>query len=338
MITPAVSIILPTYNRAKFLPEAIGAIRGQQFTDWELIVVDDGSTDETAELLPRLIEGMSQPCRYERQENQGAYAARNAGLDYVRGKYVAFYDSDDLWLPHHLQKCVSALEQFPEIGWVYAASRIVDHSSGRVLNENCFQDRGRLQKFRTLPCELQGDLHVLRHEGLFDAVLNEAGLYSGLQNSVIRASFFTGRRFVTEFYNEAEDQVVVLRAIATGLRFAYFDDVHVEYRVHDSNSSGAALEMPREKRLRLAEGMIRGFEELRKQVPMSAKSEQLLRKKLADFYMWQLGYHSNWVHGRRSDALTAYQIGIRLQPWNVGFWKTYVVACMRTLVGRTSRY
>lgn len=329
MNAPAVSIILPTYNRAKFLPEAIGAIRGQQFTDWELIVVDDGSTDDTAELLPRLVEGMPQPYRYIRQENGGAYAARNTGLDHVRGRYVAFYDSDDLWLPHHLQKCVTALEPFPDIGWVYSASRIVDHASGRILNESCFQEQGRLRKFRTLPCDQRGDLHVLRHEGLFDAVLGGAGLYSGLQNSVIRAGFFEGRRFVTEFYNEAEDQVVVLRAIDMGMRFAYFDDVHVEYRVHESNSSGAAVGIQREKRLRLAQGLIRGFEELRQQVSMTASSEKLLRKKLAEFYMWQLGYHANWIHGHKREALAAYRRGLQLDPWRLLYWKTFVLAWLR---------
>ncbi|WLD12407.1 glycosyltransferase [Planctellipticum variicoloris] len=331
MNTPAVSIILPTYNRAKFLPEAIGAIRGQLFTDWELIVVDDGSTDETAELLPKLIERMPQQYRYIRQENQGAYAARNTGLDHVSGRYVAFYDSDDLWLPHHLQKCVTALEQSPDIGWVYSASRIVDHASGRVLNENCFQEQGQLHRFRTLPCDLRDDLHVLKHEGLFDAVLGGAGLYSGLQNSVIRSRFFDGRRFVTEFYNEAEDQVVVLRAIAAGVGFAYFDEVHVEYRVHESNSSGAALGMPREKRLRLAQGLIRGFEELPQQVSMTLTSKSLLRKKLAELYMWQLGYHANWIHGYKREALAAYRRGIQLDSWNPSYWKTYVLSVARTL-------
>ena len=81
-MTPTVSIILPTYNRAKFLPEAVAAIRAQKWTDWELIIVDDGSTDTTSELMPELTRGCHQPVQYIYQENRGAYGARNTGLDH----------------------------------------------------------------------------------------------------------------------------------------------------------------------------------------------------------------------------------------------------------------
>ncbi|QDS88342.1 GalNAc(5)-diNAcBac-PP-undecaprenol beta-1,3-glucosyltransferase [Rosistilla ulvae] len=326
---PLVSIILPTFNRASFLPKAIAAIREQQLTDWELIVIDDGSTDQTAPLLRKLVNGMPQAYRYLRQENQGAYAARNTGLDYVRGKYVAFYDSDDLWLPHHLQKCVTALELNQDVDWVYSASRIVDFASERVLNENCFQEGGRARKFRNLPVERRDDLYVLKQAGLMEAVLDGAGLYSGLQNSVIRSRFFQGRRFATEFYNEAEDQVIVIRALAANIRFAYFDSVHVEYCVHDNNSSGAALNLPRHKQLRLSEGLIRGYEQLSEQVALSGASKLALRRKLAKLYMWHLGYHSHWRFGDKQAAIAAYRKSIQLDPWNWRYRKTYLLALAR---------
>ncbi|HEY8503179.1 MAG TPA: glycosyltransferase family A protein, partial [Gemmataceae bacterium] len=101
---PAVSIILPTYNRAKFLPQAFASIRSQQYTDWELIVVDDGSTDDTRAVVQELSKDVPQPVRYVYQDNQGPAGARNKGLDLASGKYVAFFDSDDVWLPHHLGK------------------------------------------------------------------------------------------------------------------------------------------------------------------------------------------------------------------------------------------
>src|SRR5262245_36376166 len=103
-----VSILLPTYNRAAFLPQAFDAIRGQEFGDWELIVIDDGSSDATEQVVRERTAGWAQPVRYVRQENAGAYGARNTGLDLAGGKYVAFYDSDDLWLPHHLRDSVAA--------------------------------------------------------------------------------------------------------------------------------------------------------------------------------------------------------------------------------------
>src|SRR4051794_28722003 len=89
-LPPSVSIILPTYNRARFLPQALESLRGQELTDWELIVVDDGSTDETREIIADLPRGWDRPVRYIYQENQGAYPARNVGLDHAAGRYVAF--------------------------------------------------------------------------------------------------------------------------------------------------------------------------------------------------------------------------------------------------------
>ena len=106
---PLVSVIMPTFNRADTIRRAIRSVQAQTFTDWELIVVDDGSTDNTV----ALIEGCDPRLKLIRQENQGTAGARNAGLGASAGSYIAFLDSDDEWLPHHLELCVSFLEAFP---------------------------------------------------------------------------------------------------------------------------------------------------------------------------------------------------------------------------------
>jgi glycosyltransferase involved in cell wall biosynthesis len=106
---PLVSVIMPTFNRADTIIRAIRSVQAQTFTDWELIVVDDGSTDNTV----ALIEGCDSRLKFIRQENQGTAGARNAGLRASAGSYIAFLDSDDEWLPHHLELCVSFLEAFP---------------------------------------------------------------------------------------------------------------------------------------------------------------------------------------------------------------------------------
>ena len=139
---PAVSVILPTFNRARFLPEAFAWIRAQTFTDWELIVVDDGSTDNTRELTADLSKSIPQPVRYIHQENRGAYGARNTGLDNATGRYLAFFDSDDLWLPHHLANCAAALAAHSEVSWVYGACRLVNEATGQVVAATSFRMNG----------------------------------------------------------------------------------------------------------------------------------------------------------------------------------------------------
>ena len=105
-----VSVIVPTYNRKETILAAIASVQRQTFTDWELIVVDDGSTDDTADL----IEGSDPRLVLIRQKNQGVNAARNAAMLCARGQYIAFLDSDDEWLPHHLELNVSFFRAFPD--------------------------------------------------------------------------------------------------------------------------------------------------------------------------------------------------------------------------------
>ncbi len=108
--TPLVSVILPTFDRADVLPRSIASVLAQTFTDWELIVIDDGSTDSTAEAVATWQE-QSDQIRYVRQANQGVGAARNRGVAEVRGEYIAFLDSDDEYCPAHLETRLELLRQ-----------------------------------------------------------------------------------------------------------------------------------------------------------------------------------------------------------------------------------
>ncbi len=105
-----VSVIVPTYNRRETIRAAIASVQRQTFQDWELIVVDDGSTDGTADL----IEGSDPRLVVIRQENQGVNGARNTAMLRARGRYIAFLDSDDEWLPHHLELSVSFFRAYPQ--------------------------------------------------------------------------------------------------------------------------------------------------------------------------------------------------------------------------------
>jgi len=106
----AVSVILPTYERRELVSEAVQSVLNQSFFDFELIVVDDGSTDGTRQALA----GVDQRLRYVWQENAGVAAARNRGLELARAPIVAFLDSDNRWMPDHLAVVVEMLNRAPE--------------------------------------------------------------------------------------------------------------------------------------------------------------------------------------------------------------------------------
>jgi len=114
--TPLISVVIPTFNRAQQVQAALRSVLAQTYPELEVIVVDDGSTDGTDHALHTLInrERGGRAVHYVFQPNRGQSAARNKGVDQLRGRWTAFLDSDDVWLPEKLERQVRALEQFED--------------------------------------------------------------------------------------------------------------------------------------------------------------------------------------------------------------------------------
>ena len=129
---PTISIVLPTFNRLQFVPDTLESVFAQTLTDWELIIADDGSADATRDYLRKVAERPR--VRVLWLEHSGLPAlATNAAIREARGEYVAFLDSDDLWLPQKLERQVASLRRRAECGWSYTRFMIVD-STGRITN------------------------------------------------------------------------------------------------------------------------------------------------------------------------------------------------------------
>lgn len=328
---PSVSVILPTYNRAGHLRQAFASIRAQEFRDWELIVVDDGSRDGTRELVADLSADLAQPVRYHYQENRGAYAARNTGLDLAGGTYVAFFDSDDCWLPHHLGDCVRALEAHPEVDRVGAACRCVEAATGRVVVPNTFHPGGKPRPFLELRARIDGSLRILDDPDTLRCALL-SGINSGLQSSVTRRNVFDEFRFKTRYRNEAEDVLFLIRLVAAGKRLAFLDDVHVIYNMHGEHSSAAAAggRVSFEKHMEIFSALVRGFEELRDEVRLSPSESKTLDRRLAQSYFWDLGYPL-LQNGRKAEAMALFRKALRLDPTRLPYWKTYLLSAARNV-------
>lgn len=126
MAGPLVSIVIPCYNAGRYIAESLQSVLGQTYPDIEVVVVDDGSTDNSA----GIVAGFPS-VRCIRQENQGVSAARNRGLTETHGAFVVFQDADDILLPRAIDNAVRALDVRPGCGFVYGFSRMID-SQGRV--------------------------------------------------------------------------------------------------------------------------------------------------------------------------------------------------------------
>lgn len=167
MDRPVVSVIVPTYNRAHLLPRSLQSVLRQTFAHFELIVVDDGSSDDTRDVVQRMDDPR---IRYIRlPENRGVAAARNQGIRAYKGDFIAFLDSDDEWLPDKMRSQVELFRSRPDtVGLVYTGVETVDGRGGRRLH---------------IP-SLRG---TIRHELLLQNVIHGGGSNVMLRRSVVEA-------------------------------------------------------------------------------------------------------------------------------------------------------
>ncbi|MGA3073859.1 MAG: glycosyltransferase family 2 protein [Bryobacteraceae bacterium] len=125
-MTPRVSVIVPAYNAAVYLHYAIDSVLAQTYLDWEIVIVDDGSTDHTRAVVDSYQPQLHDKLQYVHQPKQGVSAARNKGIRAARGEFIALLDADDVWLPHHLERGVQAMDADPAAGLVHARVARID--------------------------------------------------------------------------------------------------------------------------------------------------------------------------------------------------------------------
>lgn len=135
--SPAVSVVMPTWNRASLIGAAIRSVQAQTFTDWELLVVDDGSTDDTKRIAETFVA--DRRIKYITQAHLGQAPARNRALDAAKGALIAYLDSDNLWYPEFLSVAVAAFVAMPDIDCAYGAN--VRDEPPRIMHEPFDRER-----------------------------------------------------------------------------------------------------------------------------------------------------------------------------------------------------
>jgi glycosyltransferase involved in cell wall biosynthesis len=172
-VSPTISVIIPVYNRQAFIGEAIQSVLDQTCSDYEIIVIDDGSTDETAGVVRRFDD---RRIHYIYQDNQGVAAARNHGLRIAQGEYIAFLDSDDLFLPEKLETQLAYLRQNPNVGLVYTAYTALDvQNNHKTTHRADLRGDVYARLLRNCPIATPTVMiprRVLEHAGTFDESLH----------------------------------------------------------------------------------------------------------------------------------------------------------------------
>jgi glycosyltransferase involved in cell wall biosynthesis len=215
-IDPRVSVLMPVYNGEAFLAEAIDSVLAQRYRSFELVLVDDGSTDASAAIAQGYAARAGDRVRVVQQANQGLPAARNAAMRAARGEYFALLDADDAWLPEHLQHAMDAFDADPDLGLVHSNIRRID-AQGRQLDVPCRLWHRDLDPYTEIALRHE---HVACPTAVFPRAAIEAVGGFDLQ--------FTGLG--------CEDRDLWLR-IAERFRVRYLDAVTACYRVHRDGMS-----------------------------------------------------------------------------------------------------
>jgi len=208
---PFVSVIIPNYNNAKFITEAIDSVLAQTYKNYEIIVVDDGSTDGTREVLEPYIK--KKQIRYVYQKNKKQAVARNNGIKYAKGELIAFLDADDLWFPKKLELQVPLFKN-KEVGLIYGDILLLRDESTKPSNHTDAFDKGNIFNKLLMGNFICTSTTIIRKE-CFDKV----GLFKEGMD-----------------YFGVEDYHMWLR-ISYYFKVDYVSDVLLKYRLHDDNTS-----------------------------------------------------------------------------------------------------
>lgn len=300
---PRVSVLLTCYNHLAFLPEALESVRAQTFADWDVIALDDGSTDGTREWLDA---HASDGKLVFHPANLGTYGSLNVGLEHASGEFVAILNDDDRWQPDKLRAQVELMEAQPELGLVHTNGEFIDARGAPIAGEPLGF---------AFPREQVGDALI----GLLYA--NKIIASSVL---VRRAVFDELGRFEPAYYGSG-DWEMWLR-IAERYPIGFVDARLTAYRVHGSNTSHQHERIWRDD-VRLREWIAR-------KMPEFAQGRDPGAIRRASAHNWACLGTVRVLGGEPRAGRQAYWRSIRLLPWRV---KTWVRLLLTLLPGRLFR-
>ncbi len=277
--------MIATYNRAKYLGATIDSVLNQTFRDFELIVVDDGSTDETRAVL----ESYGTQLQYFCQPNAGASAARNFGVSHSKGAWIAFQDSDDLSLPHHLAALFDYAVKSPACGMVFANGEYMKGTP---------QSRGKKTIIEAVTSRALAERGV-RVNDLFE-------------KSILRLQAALISRQAYDRVGGQDESLRICMDLDLGLRMlmnfpvGYLDQELFSYRIHSGNI-GRNEELRLTENIYVIEKLIRDYPQARQLI-----GEKLIARRLA--YRYYRLAKGRWRREEREAARQAIKRAVQLRP------------------------
>ncbi len=290
--SPIVSVITPTYNRADLLPKTIESVLSQDFDDLELLIVDDGSSDNTADVVKEIRIRDHRLHYLKLSQNQGIGFARDFGMRNALGKYIAWNDSDDLWLPDKLKTQVEIMEKYPEIEILFGDFWNINHLKGT-------KKRAFIQ-YQT-PMALMGVRHLKEDLYLVEGGIDRAILVDNfihLQTVLFRARIKKKISGFNDTLSGSEDFEFFWRAAVLGVNFAYIDRILVERHIDESSVTSRSIESSLQ--------MLKAFEICRQTCKIVDRIDLLSHIRAAEDQKWRLSIRKHAENSQRGRVWQVY--------------------------------
>ena len=285
MTNGLVSVIIPTYNRARLVGAAIESALAQDYPNLEILVIDDGSKDDTREMLARAY-GSNPKVRSLHKANGGVSSARNLGIRESRGEFIAFLDADDVWLPGKVSLQLECLRHFPEAGMVWTEMAAVD-GADRLVHERYLRKMYSAYKYYPTARQLFAKGLQEARIGGFDAFCGDIfspmvlGNLIHTSTALLRRERLTKVGFFNEAYKTGEDYPFHLKTCKEG-PVAFVDAVTIRYAIGLADS----LTSP-EKMVQISLNFLSTLEQtLALERERVSLPPALMRERLADAYAW----------------------------------------------------
>ncbi len=319
-----VSVVMPAYNRMKLIERSVRSVQAQTFRDWQLLVVDDGSTDDTVGVVQSLADNDNRITCIRNSRSKGPAGARNCGLDHAQTKYIAYLDSDDEWESFHLGQMVEYLDKYPDV---------IDIMTANPLRK--YQESGEVFNYDEL------DLSIFQFQRIADGYLfaPETVFERQLFGRVLTTQAIVGRSEVIKStaWNESiaagDDCLYNLELCRRRPRICHLQAYHVIYWAHeDSLTNCAGSKSPRQ-----LESLATDFAEYLRLVnkfDLTPSQRKKVCRDLSGVLAWQLGYSALEPQGKHRQARQCYREAIRLTPGTWRLWKAYGMSWIKQLARR----
>ncbi len=299
MENPKVSVIITTYNYGQFIQEAIESILDQTYKNFEIIVIDDGSTDNTKEVLKPYLNRI----KYIYQENSHIPKARNTGILISKGEYLAFLDADDLWEKEKLKIQVEFLDAHPQIDMVFSDACVINQKG--VISTSFLNNKKLLRK---IPFQTVSVDNKIFTRSIFEDMVRE--IFILVTSVLVKRKVLIQAGMFDEACSRGLEGIDMWLRVINGCNVGFTDKVLSTYRIHGANTS-ADPQRWRLAYIKLYKKILSNYSDLKRGI------RRFILKNLAQSY-WDAG----WYHFSKNELKESRKYFLQnwqYLPWNIKY-------------------